>query len=277
MPELEPEHVRTAEEHDTVRRRVGPFAIAALALAIAGLVMLLRTLISEGTPPSILGVNLSFSAMLMGVGIAIYAKPTPGTKFAVITGVLAVLIGAAGPFVYFKQGFDWRIKAERRELANLAAISKAARQYALDNGGVFPASMQVLIEQKRIDEATRYSPYLSEERAKLERAVQKGEKPLAELEAWRQTGTDYVYFAPDLKLDLAKQNEWPGNIIIVTRNEPIMRTNLPMAFLDGTADMYKLDDVEKRLAESNASRAKMGLEPSRPPASVERAATQNGR
>ncbi len=68
------------EQQDAVRRRALPIAIAGVICGLGGLGLLLMKRIDEAHPPAVLAVNLSFCAMMMGVGILFYARRDEGDE-----------------------------------------------------------------------------------------------------------------------------------------------------------------------------------------------------
>ncbi len=264
-----------AERADAVRRRALPIAIGGLICAVGGLVLLLMKTIDESHPPAVLAVNLSFCAMLMGVGILFYAKGTRGTGIAAVVCGLAIVIGFAGPLVYAKQTLDYRKRSEDRELGNVAAIATAAQQYARAHGGDYPADLGVMLEDKLISPELLHSPY--EATAVAERTQMGGEdKTRADFLKYVDAHSDYQYFGGDLKWKDSPAEF--ANIVVASGKDPIMRTHIAVAFADGRSDFVDLEQAENVVKAANAARATLGFPAMRPPASVEKAmAVEDGK
>ncbi len=194
---------RTPEQHDAVRRRAFPIAVSGAICGVAGLVLLLSRTVGVNHPPNILAVNLSFCALLMGVGILLYAKGTTGTGPAAAAAAIAIFTGLVGPALFAKQSFTWRQESENRELANVAAIATAANRFATEHAGAYPTDLAVLLEQKYITPQTLLSPFagtaiLTEDVAALRAKSKESDVPAA-----IDAHSDYTYVGGDLNLHLA--------------------------------------------------------------------------
>jgi hypothetical protein len=257
-----------AERADAVRRRALPVAVCGVICAVAGIVLLLMKTIDDAHPPSILGVNLSFCAIMMGVGILFYARGTTGTKAAARTCVLAMVVGLAGTLVFTKQSFDYRMQAEGQELGNVAAIANAARGYATAHGGTYPADLGVMLEEKLITPETLHSPNAGT--ALAERTTMGPEdKTRGDFLKYVEAHSDYQYFGGNLKLKDGAEEF--SKIVVASGYEPIKRTNLVVGFADGRADFVDLEEAENVVKAANAARAKLGFAAMLPPESVTKA------
>src|SRR4051794_35252506 len=115
----EPASVRTPEQHDAVRRRALPVAIAGLICGVIGAGLPWTVHISAFQPPSVLAMNLAFCAMLMGAGILFYVKGTSGTGISALLSAAAIGLGMAGIAIFTWQGVQSRSLREQRELENV--------------------------------------------------------------------------------------------------------------------------------------------------------------
>src|ERR1051325_2669346 len=152
---------RTPEQHEAVRRRSLPVALGGAICGAAGLALVLSSgiSVSAARPPGLFGVNLSFCAMMIGVGILFYARRSPKTGAAIGLAVAAILMGIVGPLVFARQSMHWRVAMEERELGNVRAIETAARGYATEHGGSYPADLAVLLQSGKLTPEDVHSPF----------------------------------------------------------------------------------------------------------------------
>src|SRR5436305_1183549 len=94
---------RTPEQHAAVRRRSLPVAIVANVLGVVALAMLGSRTVGVHMPPDLFAANISFCAILMGVGILFYAGGTPRLRVARVLCLTAILLGLAGPALFARQ------------------------------------------------------------------------------------------------------------------------------------------------------------------------------
>jgi hypothetical protein len=236
--------------------------------------------IDEVHPPAILGVNLSFCAMMMGVGILFYARRMRGVRVAMVASVLALLMGIAGSAIFAWQSKHWHMAMEQRELGNVAAIATAARRYAQHNGGVYP-ELPVLMERGGVKADQFHSPFGSEESLKKRKELSPGD-----FATWYAKHSDYLYFGGDLRLappptaatesstgpaTRPGMEELPAEIIVTCSEDAIMRTSLSVGFADGHGAFLDLSEAKAALAASNEARRKLGLPEVRNPDSVRKA------
>ena len=264
---------RTPEQHDAVRRRSLPVAICAGFFGIAAIALLLNRTVGVNNPPNILAVNLSCCAVLMGVGIILYAKDTSGTRLAAAASLIAILTGLAGTAIYAKQAAIWRTSSSEHELANVGAIASAAQRYATEHAGVYPADLAILLEQKYIAPETLLSPLLATKPLTDDLAALRAKSTPAELLALVDAHSDYTYVGGDLKLPpppapagtqptgttLPSAATLPKEIIVAYAKYTIMGTNLAIAFADGTTSFNSREEVESVLLAANKARASLGL------------------
>lgn len=265
--------VKTPEQIAQVKRLSMPIGVAALVLAVAGLAMVMRGWVDAAHPPSVFGASLSFCAMMMGVGILAWAKGTPGVKWALVFSLVAVLIGAVGPFVYFKRGFDWRLAIEQKELNNVAAVAKAASAYAAKNEGRYPKDLEAMRAAGLLKAEQLHSPFGSDMETAKRKEMAKGTLTLPEFEKWFATHSDYDYLGADLgeaKLPLGKS----ADVLVAAARYPVMRKKLAVAFADGSSEFITMEDAGRVMDASNGARRKAGLPELRPPDAVHRATTQ---
>jgi hypothetical protein len=265
---------RTPEQHAAVRRRSLPIAAAGLILGVVGIVLLAMKAVGTGHPPNILAVNLSFCALMMGVGILFYARGTPGTGPAAVASLLAILTGLVGPALYARQAVVWRKATDDREIGNVRAIAAAARTYANEHGGAYPPDLATMLEQKFITPQTLLSPYnatapLTDDVAAL-RAKFSPEQVYGTVDAH----SDYQYLAGDVKVPAG--GDVPKAIIVACGKDAIMRVNVSVAFADATASYITMENKEKLLEASNSARATLGLPPMTTPAVVQRILRNEG-
>jgi hypothetical protein len=283
-PEASPPQ-RTPEQHEAVRRRTLPVAICGIIVALVGLTLLMSRTVDEVHPPSLLGVYLSFCAMMMGIGILFYARGTPGTRAATVACMLAIGLGLAGTFVFARQSVVSRTASEQRELANVSAIANAAAAYAKAHGGAYPLDIAVLLEQKLIAPEVLHSPYERLDRMTvngIEDALAKQWPSRADMLKEIQERSDYEYWGGDLRLPSAtapatnaalgaNTRDLFAQIIVACRHYPIERSELSLAMSDGTAQFVTLPDFERLFAASNQAREALGIAPMRPPQAVDKA------
>lgn len=271
---------RTAEQHDAVRRRALPLAVCGLICGIAGIVLLAMRDVGAEHPPNVIAVNLSFCALLMGAGLLFYAKGTPGTGPAVAVAVAALLTGLAGPALYARQTLFWRAGTEGRELENVAAIARAARTYAAENGGIYPPDLMVLLEQQRITPKTLISPFGATEELKDDVSALRAKFKDDDVRSTIDAHSDYIYVGSDLRLPAATQpgsaGGLPAEMVVAYAKSPVMRSNQAVAFADGRGRFATLEQAQEIWQAGNAARATLGLPPLAHPASVERALRKPG-
>ncbi len=271
---------KTPEQIAQVKRLAMPIAVAGLVLGAAGLIMLLRGWVDTTRPPDLLGANLCFFAMMMGVGILAWAKGTPGAKPALLLSLVAVIFGVVGAFGYYKRGFDWRIQMEQRELNNVAAVAKAAMEMATRNG-VFPKDIAAMRAAGLLSPEVLHSPYGSNEVSQYAKDLKQGKITQTQFDGWYRTHSDYEYFGKDLGNAQASTapagtnprvlNPW---IVIAAARNPVKRMKLAIAFVDGIPIFIDLEKAQGILKLSNDARKKAGLPEMRPPSAVERATSQ---
>src|SRR5580704_15340471 len=114
---------KTPEQMEGVRRRALPVAIGGSLCGAAGIGLGLLTQISAFNPPSFLAMNLAFCAILIGVGILVYASGTPGTGGAAVFSLAAILMGLSGTGIYARKAVDFRGDCETQEADNLSEIA----------------------------------------------------------------------------------------------------------------------------------------------------------
>jgi hypothetical protein len=273
---------RTAEQHEAVRRRALPIAFSAAILGIAGLILQVTSPVGVLQPPNLLAVNLSFCAILMGAGIVLYTRGTPGTAWAVAVSIFAVITGMIGPMVFARQTVEHHRLVEDRELNNVTAIALAARKYADGHEGVYPADLLVMLDEKLLSPADLQSPFV----------FKKGlHDVLSNLDSLRktmsradllkavETDSDYLYLGGDLKIPPGPPTgatapataALPGDIIVASSNTTVMRINLALSFADGSSRFITIDDIPQVMESCNAGRARLGLGTLRPPPIIEHA------
>ncbi|HVX84108.1 MAG TPA: hypothetical protein VH253_04770 [Phycisphaerae bacterium] len=285
---------RTPEQHDAVRRRSAPIAFGGVLCGAAGLAMLFTRPISHLTPPNVYALNLSFCAMLIGLGILFYARGTPGTRIAVTLSIVALLSGGVGPLIFARQSIAWHIAMEAKERQNVSRIAEAAYRWALDHGGHYPATLQEMVDGKLLTPDDLHSPFGNSDAMDQRRKLSP-----ADFDKWYATHSDYSYFGGDLDLhaalrvvgpatapaagDMAAATaaatraafpalaQLPDDLIIAASYDVIMSTHMSASFMDGRADFLDLEKAEAALKATNAEREKMGLPDIRPPGAVERA------
>jgi hypothetical protein len=263
---------RTPEQHAAVRRRALPAAVAGVLLGLASVLLAATTHVSAVKPPSLLGANLAFCAMLMGAGLLFYIRGTSGTRPAAALAVAALLLGMAGNLHYVWQAVQTRQARENLELANVQAIARAASDYAAVHHGAYPPDLLALLEDGRLKPRTLQSPYgpwhpLLAELA----AAQPGTTTSAATATTAQrpdllraleSSADYFYLGGDLKNVPA---DAAGALIVAVSANTVLRINLAIAFADGTSRFLTINEVPGVIAQGNAARRRLGLGDLRPP------------
>jgi hypothetical protein len=263
LPESNPP-TRTPEQHAAVRRRSLPVALVANVLAMGALAVLFSRTVSVHAPPDVFAANISFCAILMGVGILFYARGTSGTGVARVLCVAATLLGLAGPALYAWQSVRWRLVMELTELQHAADIARAAEKYAGQHEGAYPKSPAELLSGNFVAQETLLSPFGGQGTQYLREMQQKGSSAIK-----MSIASDYTYVGGDLHLPLA-----PGTaakIVVAYETEPVMRQHFAVGFADGTSRFLTLDDAGEVLKTCNEARAALGLPPLKEPESIERA------
>ena len=262
-----PYPVTSQEQQDMVRRRSLPIAISGAICGIGGLALLLTSPVGLNRPPNIYAVNLSFCAMMMGIGILFYARHTPGTRGAAVACIVAMLTGFVGPLVYTKQSLDFKRVTESGELANVAAITAAARQYAEAHDGNYAPDLATLLEVRLVTIETLHSPY--EAGTFAWPATLPGHD---ELEKLIDEHADFQYFGAGVKIVDAQGEQAKSefdHIIIAAKRYPIARKEISIAFGDGHADFVGGDDWEILWTRSNDARRSLGFPEIRRPSTSE--------
>lgn len=245
-----------------------------MIIAVGAFVLFFRRGIDGGVdkdhPPSIFAVNISFCAIIMGV-LAVYRIRRLDRQALVRAGALAaIVLGMAGPFVFFWQGMHWRHSMEYGELARVGRIADAAREYAVAHNGKFPPGLAPLLLAGESD-SWRLTP--EDLRSPFRKTP-----PLTDVSALKKLGaaaaekavlehSDFVYLGADLPGDEKFAGQKDANPIIVVTSkketgEPFDRRlgdNIPVGFGSGYP-RYILDrDMAKTLEESNQARVLRGL------------------
>lgn len=265
-----PYPVDNAQRDASVRRIGLPIGVASAVIGVISLVMLITRLVSAYQPPALIAVNLSFCAMMMGVGILFYIRHTPRMRIALVSSIIAMATGLAGPVLFAKLSIDYRSAEQNQELANLTAIAAAAKTYAQSHDGNYPPDLATLVEQKLIPESALHSPYERMAIAPTTLPTDHGA-----LQKYLDDHTDYQYFGQGLRLQSAPsahpdEDLFP-HILLASRRDPIERRDLSVGFTDGRADMIGLEEAEQILKTSNDARKSFGFAAVSPPSSVERA------
>ncbi len=270
---IAPPPPRTPEQLALVRRRSLPVAAAGAFFGVLGIALLLMTLIAVGHPPNILAANLSFCAIMMGVGILFYARGAPGTTPARWLCVAAILTGLAGPAIFAWQSTQWHRLMEDREAENAAAIAQAAAKYATDHAGKYPEDFLELVRAKYLDANRLLSPFGgigSEYIGSLKTPLTPEARPQAIAEH-----ADYTYTGSDLHQPLG---DGASKIIVVYETDPVMGEHYAVGFADGTAQFFVLADAQQAMDASNQARKKLQLPPLDDPDSLKRARdAENGK
>ncbi|HUO10061.1 MAG TPA: hypothetical protein VM008_17275 [Phycisphaerae bacterium] len=262
-----PYPITSQEQQDTVRRRALPIAISGAIVGIGALVLMAVSPVHLNRPPNIYAVNLSFCAMMMGIGILFYARHTPGTRAAALFCILAILTGFIGPLVYTRQTLDFKQITETGELANVSAIATAARQYAQAHDGNYPPDLATLLTDKRLSPEDLHSPY--------EAGTFNWPNPLPphdDLEKLIADHSDFQYFGTGLKTVDAQGEQAKSDfahIVIAAKRYPIARKEISIAFGDNHADFVGGEDWETIWTRSNDARRSLNFPEVRPPSTSE--------
>jgi len=260
---------RTLEQQDSIRRKSLPIAIGGSLCAILGLTLGAMNQVTAYHPPSFLAMNLSFSAMLIGVGILLYARGTPRTGWAAVFALAAVLIGLSGTGVYARKAVKFRELCENRELDNLTDIAGAARKYASQHGGVYPADLLVMLDEKLITPENLQSPYgmkdllfnhFEEARAQA--------KSRTDLLKAVETQADYIYLGDGLK---SVPEALEGKILVVASANVVLHEGVSVSFANGSSEFSNLDEIGGIRTENDKARQAMGLGPMQLPSSIQKA------
>ncbi len=274
---------RTPEQHDAVRRRSAPIALAGVICGVGALGMLLTRSVNPNVPPNIFAMNLSFCAIMMGIGILFYVRGTPGARAAVIFSVLALITGLVGPMVFAKQSLDWRVAIENRELDNVRGIVSASKAYAATHDGRFPKDINALLDGGFLKPEELHSPFGNGESIDMRERVKKHTMTAEEFATWYARHSDYDYYGSDYTLSMfggattraatsaPSANVDPSRIVIAASTDVIMSDKLSAGFLDGHAEYVGLEEAEAALTGTNDARAGLGLPALRPPRSIEHA------
>jgi hypothetical protein len=283
---------RTAEQHDAVRRRSRILSLCGLFCAVLALVLLLGR--ASDQPPNVFAVNLSFCAMMIGIGLVFYVKGTPGAGFARTASLAAILLGFAGTLFFMFHGLHFRKERETRELDRVAMIVKRATRYAHDHGGAFPDSLSQMLldryltlEDVRSSYATLQKPS-DRERLQAELAALQAFEPIEKIlpnsrailvgplrvafDKDVEQNSDYQYFGAGLAISpKGPKPELPQEIIIAASRYAISGSEMTVGFANGTAEFLNLGNAESALRESNEARTALGFEPIRPPELIQHA------
>ncbi len=280
---------RTPEQHAAVRRRSGPIALGGVICGVGALALLLNRSVDHASPPNIFAINLSFCAMLIGVGILFYVKGTPGARITIALSLLSLLVGLVGPMVFARQSLTWRLAIENRELANVVSIVNASRSYAQSHDGQFPRDLHTLLDAKLLTPDDLHSPFGNGEEITMRQRVKNGKMTPQQFDEWYARHSDYDYYGSDYTLQAITAATRPtttatataasapaatadlSKVIIAASTDVIMSTKLSAGFLDGHGEFIGLEAAEVALKATNDARAAMGLSALRPPSSVEHA------
>jgi hypothetical protein len=262
-----------------------PVAICAAICGVAGLALQLTSTVGVNRPPNLLAVNLSFCAILMGAGIILYARGTPGTGRAAVAALLGILTGMVGPMVFAKQTVDHHLLTENRELDNVRSIALAAGKYAANHDGAYPADLLILLDEKLLAPEQLESPFVFGKRHETLGNLWSLKKSMKRPDLLRalEEDSDYLYSAGDVKLPAAPipenaKDPGPGQIIVASSNTAVMRKNLAVSFVDGTSRFITVDQIDDVMAACNKGRATIGLPALRPPPIIQHAIDEaNGR
>lgn len=270
---LPPPVPRTPEQHAAVRRRALPVSISAAILGVGGLIWMLASPVTAFRPPNPYAINLSFCAMLFGVGIIFYAKGTQGTRAAVILSIIAVLASLFGPMIFALQVVQYNKFAQNLELENVAAIAAAANQYAAAHEGRYASDLLTLLEDALPVERLR-SPLA------FNRDPRQRTGALANLKAMQattsrddvlrsvETESDYLYLGAELNAVAGKPVA--GQIIVACSTRTVLRVRLALAYADARAQYITMDDVPRVMSDNDAARKSIGLGPMKPPAIIQK-------
>ena len=250
-----------------VRRRSLPIGISGAICGVGALGLLLTSPVGLNHPPNIYAVNISFCAMMMGIGILFYARHTPGTRTAAIACIIAILTGFVGPLIYTKQTLDFKRVTESGELTNVTAIATAGRQYAESHNGTYAPDLATLLEANLITPATLHSPY--------EAGTYAWPTTLPAHDALNKLideHADFQYFGAGLKIVDAQGEQAKSDfahIVIAAKRYPIARKEISIAFGDNHADFVGGDDWETIWTRSNDARRSLGFPEVRQPSTSE--------
>jgi hypothetical protein len=269
---------RTPEQHAAVRRRALPAAVAGALLGLTSVLLAATTHVTAFVPPSLLGANLAFCAMLIGAALLFYVRATPATRLARALSLAALLLGMVGTLQYSWQSVQSRQRRETLELAHVQAIARAAAHYATAYDGLFPPDLLTLLATQQLQPQTLQSPFGSWHPwlADLAQAPVGGTTTLsawtgaqrAELLRSLETESDYLYLGGDLTK--VPPDSARDLIVAVSRNT-VLRSSLAVAFADGTSRFLTVEEVPPAIARCNAARRKMGLDNLRLPAILQSA------
>lgn len=278
---------RTPEQHEAVRRRSAPVAVGGVICGVLALALLSTRTIRFDIPPNVYALNLSFCAMMIGIGILFYVRGTSGARGAIVLSILALATGFVGPLMYARQATMWRAEVEQRELGNVESVATAARTYAKEHGGVYPPDMAAMLEGKYLTPDRLISPL--GKTAPLTEDVGEMRKKMtpAQLSDAIDQHSDYQYFGSDLVLPKGG-GDLPADIVVATSRDALMGTYLSVAYASTPGpELVTLGpdpdqpgprhDVQTILKATNEARAKLGLPELKEPGVVARglaAATQ---
>jgi hypothetical protein len=274
---------RTPEQHAAVRRRSAPIALGGVICGIGALVMLMTRNVNHTSPPNIFAMNLSFCAMMIGVGILFYVKGTPGARTAITFSLLSLLTGLVGPMLFAKQSLTWRLAIENQELANVVGIVTASRTYAQGHDGKFPPDLNALLDAGLLTAEHLHSPFGNGETITMQERVKNQKMTAQEFATWYARHSDYDYYGGDYTLQAIAASTRPAasapaapapdfsRVIIAASTDVIMSSKLSAGFLDGHGEFIGLEGAEAALKATNDARAGMNLPVLRPPRSIEHA------
>jgi hypothetical protein len=292
---LEPEPPRSPEQLEAIRRRSTILAACGGITAIIGLILLLSRTVNFETPPAIVGVYMSFCAIMMAVGILFYVKGTPRNRPAVIASIFGLLIGIAGTGVFVRQTILWHAAVEEREFQNVHTIAQEALKYARSHDGNYPPHLLDLLRTKQITLQTIRTPLGSDLRPihmqlmtmqlnmldNFDRIESQSDAALA-IAKFQTTAlltleidsrADYQYFGAGLKLPSLTKS-LPEEIILVTSKNAIKGKQLSIGYVNGEAEFLFREAAETALRQSNDARQSEGFPPIRPPGVIHRAQKQ---
>lgn len=266
-PPTPPPPERTAEQHEAVRRRAVPLAVCGIVVGVLSVVLLAFRPPAADRPPMPFAGPLAYCAILMGAGLLFYVKGTSRTGFARGASVLAILLGLAGSMLYTKQSVDLRGVREQRELQNVRSIAVAARKFAEEKGGAYPADFAALLQAKYLEPEQLLSPYAGSGTEYLQK--QKLSLGTAEGRAAVATHSDYTYVGGDLRSGI--EGEAASKIIVVYKTEPVMRVHFAVGYVNGSGRFLKLEEAKEALGATNEARKTLGLPELVRPGAIERA------
>ena len=172
--------------------------------------------------------------------------------------IAAVVLGMAGPMVFFGQGMHWRKSTEGMELEQLKKVAYAARQYAQAHGGAFPPNMAAMVEAGLLSPSDLISPFRGT-RALVASAKIDDQQLLAH--------SDYIYLGAGIG-GKAQQDEAglaPRLIVAAAKTErgtafdKRLGESISVAFASGDAKFIPAADFAAVLTASNEARKKLGL------------------